>query len=63
MHSDHLKNVMMNNISLFLCLAGGLLSCGRSATDRATPGEPARPKTMVRVMAYNIYGARASSGR
>lgn len=53
---------MMKSVFLFLCLAGSILSCGRSDKDRATPEEPDRPKTTVRVMTYNIFGARASSG-
>ncbi|MGF6847624.1 endonuclease/exonuclease/phosphatase family metal-dependent hydrolase [Chitinophaga sp. W3I9] len=53
---------MMRKIFWLIGLASCLLSCGKRKTVNTSPEEPARPKIMVRVMTYNIYGARASSG-
>lgn len=53
---------MIRKFPWSLCLAGIMLSCNRSDKDKPIPAEPAPPKTMVRVMTYNIYGARASTG-
>lgn len=53
---------MMRNIFWFIGLTSCMLSCSKSKTGNTSPEEPARPKTMVSVMTYNIYGARASSG-
>ncbi|MEI3796903.1 MULTISPECIES: endonuclease/exonuclease/phosphatase family protein [Chitinophaga] len=53
---------MRRNIFWFIVLTSGLLSCSKAEKGNTSPEEPARPKVMVSVMTYNIYGARASSG-
>ena len=53
---------MMKNSFLLAGLLCCALSCSKPKDSSNVTGEPAGNKTLVKVMTYNIYGARASSG-